>query len=121
MAAHAITLDISYRSRCNIQARNSVVSRFSAELWMSDDKDGSGRLQNDRKRPAQRLWIERSKTFIKNNHVRSLKERPGDIETTLLAVAELPAGFPHDLLQSPRHAIEERAEIEGTTNLLGLF
>ncbi len=80
------------------------------------DNEQRGRLFQDVfERAAEVLRIEGGEALIEGHEIRPLEQRPGDVEATALAVAELPARLPHRLLQPRRHAVEERAEAESPT------
>jgi hypothetical protein len=46
-----------------------------------------------------------------------LEQRPGDVQAAAFAVAQLPAGLAHQLLEPCRRALEERAQTEGMADV----
>src|SRR5215510_4088118 len=75
--------------------------------------------------PAQGLGVQGGEALVQDDHVRTLQQRSGEVETALLAVREAPARVAYHLQQPGRHAIEKllqaklMAQSFGLGNILG--
>ena len=65
------------------------------------------RLEHERQALPQRRGIEGAEALVQDDHVRVLQKGPRQVQTTLLPLAELPAGLADDLLHPGRHAVEK--------------
>ena len=61
---------------------------------------------------VQRLGIEGCKTFVQNEERGTLQQCAGHIETAAFAMRELPARLTQDLVNAPRHPLDELAQPE---------
>ena len=86
---------------------------------MGDHEERGGPVEDAAQGAMEGLRVKRRKAFVKDDKVSVLETCPSDIETTPFSVRELPAGLPHHLHQSGRHAVEEIPKAELTTEVFG--
>ena len=84
-------------------------------LWVRNDQQGRGVLQDTLLHAVERLGIQGGKTLVQDEDGGTLQQGAGDIEPTALAMRELPAGLADDLPQPGGHTVEERPEIQSAT------
>jgi hypothetical protein len=83
---------------------------------MGDHEEGRCPGEHAVQSALEVLWIKGGKALVETNHVGVLQKGPGHIETTALAVRELPSCLPDHLPQPSRHLVEQVAESEFTAD-----
>ena len=79
---------------------------------MGDDEQRRGPVEDAAQRPAEVLGIERGEALVEDDEVSALQQRPGDVQTALLTVRELPAGLANHLQEARRHVVEQVAKTD---------
>ena len=75
-------------------------------------KEARGVVEGAGEGTARIFGIEGGEAFVQDDDIGPLEQRPGDVESALFTMGELPAHFADHLEEPPRHSLDELTQAE---------